>query len=321
MRPLTNDLCLVADIGGTNSRVALCQSGAVIEGSLRRYSNEGVPAFDVHLAAYMADVQPDALGGACVALAGPVRDDEGQMTNLSWSISARGLAEATGAERGFVINDLQAQGYALGHIAPTQLTPWLTTESAVPPLATKLMIGVGTGFNCAPVYDRPNGRFVAPSEVGHAALPTPTPEDAALADTLRQDFGFASVEQALSGRGLAYLANWAARRSGRPTDFTPPDVSPRADAGNPDARTALVQFTRLLGSFAGDLALSYLPFGGIYFVGGVARAAAAWDLDDEFSSAFQTKGRFSELMGEIPVFIVEDDFAALTGAARMLAAS
>ena len=39
----------------------------------------------------------------------------------------------------------------------------------------------------------------------------------------------------------------------------------------------------------------------------------------DFAGAFRDKGRFSPLMAEFPVSIIEDDFAALTGCARRLA--
>ena len=64
---------------------------------------------------------------------------------------------------------------------------------------------MGTGFNAAPVYDTAGGRFVPPSECGHISLPRHTPEQAALAEALVTHHGFASIEDALSGRGFTRI--------------------------------------------------------------------------------------------------------------------
>ena len=60
---------ILADIGGTNTRVALADAG-------------------------IASVE-----GACVAAAGPVRQGVAEMTNLSWIIDHAMLTRATGASK------------------------------------------------------------------------------------------------------------------------------------------------------------------------------------------------------------------------------
>jgi glucokinase len=74
----------------------------------------------------------------------------------------------------------------------------------------------------------------------------------------------------------------------------------------------------MLGAVAGNLALIQLPFGGVYLIGGVARAMAPWLDEFGFPAAFRDKGRFAGLMDGFGVGVVEDDFAALTGCAAHL---
>ena len=78
-------------------------------------------------------------------------------------------------------------------------------------------------------------------------------------------------------------------------------------------------FVRLLGAVAGDLALSYLPFSGLFLIGGVARAFGPHLGRFGFAEAFADKGRFGPFMDQFPVFLVEDDYAALAGCAAYLA--
>ena len=108
---------LLADIGGTNTRVALAQGRQMLPGTIRRYANKGRDSLEEILSDYIAEEGVRDLAGACVAAAGPVRDEIATMTNLSWVIEARNLKSVTGAEQVFVLNDLQAQGHALGHLA------------------------------------------------------------------------------------------------------------------------------------------------------------------------------------------------------------
>ncbi len=79
-------------------------------------------------------------------------------------------------------------------------------------------------------------------------------------------------------------------------------------------------FTRILGTVCGNLSLIQLPFGGVYLVGGVARAFAPHLTQFGFGDAFRDKGRFAGFMSNFAVHVIEDDYAALTGSAAHLVA-
>jgi len=314
--PAAPRLSLLADIGGTNTRVALAEGTRLIPESVRRYSNADYPGLETVLAAYLAEENTPALAGACVAAAGPVRDGVANLTNLDWTIDGATIARATGAAKVAVLNDLQAQGHALGHLAPEALTP--VVEGPDAPHAAKLVIGMGTGFNCAPVYETPGGRYVPPAEAGHVTLPMRSEEDFALGHDLETLHGFPSVEEVLSGRGLRSLFQWHARRADAPREFTTRQIFDAAEAGDPVALATLTTFVRLFGSVTGNLALIHLPFGGIYLIGGIARAITPWLGRMGYGEALRDKGRFAGFMRNFPVHVVDDDFAALIGGAHHL---
>ncbi|MFD1912910.1 glucokinase [Halodurantibacterium flavum] len=306
-------LSVVADIGGTNTRVALAHGDALQIETIRRYRNADHADLETVLRQFLSDMGMDRCGGACVALAGPVRDGVGRMTNLDWEISEDGLAAATGANRVSLLNDLQAQGHALGRIAAENLRAVLPGQPA-PDGAARLVVGLGTGFNAAPVHDAPGGRIVAPSECGHVTLPARSAEELRLARHIEEEHEFAAVEDVLSGRGLAGLHAWHSGQHG----LSPADVMTAIGAGEPLAKETGRIFTGLLGRVMGDLALIHLPFGGIYLIGGVARALAPWFDAFGFEAAFHDKGRFSDFLRAFPVWLVEDDYAALQGCAAHL---
>lgn len=311
-------LSLVADVGGTNTRVALSEQGAIREDTIRRYRNEDYAGLESVLEAYIAEEDGVDCRGAAVAVAGPVRDGRGELTNRDWTFDRDTIARATDAETVAVLNDLQAQGYALGEIAPDNLRN-VVSGSEASATATQLVIGVGTGFNAAPVFETDQGRFVPPSEAGHANLPIRTEEELRLCRFVESAHGFPAIEDVLSGRGLERIYAWAASESGKPAEKRAADIMSACDAGDDEiAAQAVEQFVRTLGTVAGNLSLIQLPFGGVYLIGGVVRAMAPYLQTYGFGDAFRDKGRFSGFMKNFAVYIVEDDYAALTGLAHHL---
>ena len=107
--------------------------------------------------------------GVCVAAAGPVQDGDATMTNLDWVMDGAKLSAASGAHRVAILNDLQAQGQALGHIPAANLRRVI--DGPVKAGAPMLVVGLGTGVNAAPVHGTGAARIVPPSECGHVNMP------------------------------------------------------------------------------------------------------------------------------------------------------
>lgn len=309
---------LVADIGGTNTRVALAEGDRLLPETIRRYRNADYPGLETVLRAYIAEEDDVDCRGACVAVAGPVHDGRATLTNLDWTIDRDSVARATRAETVAVLNDLQAQGHALGRIDGDKLRAIVPGPEG-PPSAARLVIGVGTGFNASPVHQTASGRMVPPSESGHANLPIRTEADLRLLRHVETIHGFPAVEDVLSGRGLERVYAWLANEAGAPAEKSAAtivaDCAARSDA---TAVEAVRVFTRILGTVSGNLALIHLPFGGVFLVGGVARHVAPFLGPFGFVDAFRDKGRFAGFMQNFGVTVVEDDYAALTGAAAHL---
>lgn len=309
-------LFLVADVGGTNTRVAMARGRSVLGQTIRRYRNRDFANLAPVLRRYREDTGGPDPDGACVAVAGPVADGVATLTNLDWSIDRPRLLQATGAQGGDILNDLQAQGHALGHLSPE------ACETVIPAAerqgAARLVIGVGTGFNAAPVHDTPSGRFVPPCEAGHANLPIRTEAELRLCTFVSTAHGFPAVEDVLSGRGLEQVYRWLSSEAGSDDEYLAAEIMARVH-DDPRATAAVAQFVRILGTVAGNLSLIHLPLGGVFLVGGVARHMGPHLREMGFQDAFRDKGRFAGFMANFPVSLVTDDFAALTGCAAFLA--
>jgi len=68
------------------------------------------------------------------------------------------------------------------------------------------------------------------------------------------------------------------------------------------------------------MALANLPLGGLYLIGGVARALEPYLASDIFAHSFRDKGRFGPFNEQFSVHLVLDDFAALKGCASYIMA-
>ncbi|MCK8485045.1 glucokinase [Aliiroseovarius sp. S2029] len=311
-------LSLVADVGGTNTRVALARGKDLLTDSIVKHRNADHDGLPQLLSAYLEGQGNPVCKRAAVAIAGPVKDGAGRLTNLNWDIDKDRLARVAGADRGAVMNDLQAQGHALGHIDPNNLVT-LKQGADENPNAAMLVIGVGTGFNCAPVFQTAKGRFVPPSEAGHLTFAARGADQWDLSQFLEARLGHVGVEDVLSGRGMERCYAWASDRAGDGKTATTAEVFAQADAGDPAALRAIGAFVTALGNVTGDLALTLLPFGGIYLIGGMSRAVAPWFDRCGFDAAMTDKGRFGEFLNAFSVRLVEDDYAALSGCAHFLA--
>ncbi|MBC7477865.1 MAG: glucokinase [Pseudorhodobacter sp.] len=312
---------ILADIGGTNTRVALADGTQVRPNTVAKFSNSEFDSLEPILTRYLAEAGIASVEGACVAAAGPVRHGVAEMTNLSWIIDHAQLTRATGATKVAILNDLQAQGQALGHIAPENLRP-IVNASAVPN-ASMLVVGLGTGVNAAPVHNTPWGRVVPPSECGHVSMPIRTEADLRLARFLEtygeHPHGFAGVEDVLAGRGIEHLYAFTTQEAGHLTPKSSAEILADIAIGDPMALQTARLYTRLLGSVLGNLALTHLPYGGIFLIGGMSRAMTPYLADMGLADAICDKGRFGPFLRAFPVWVVEDDFAALTGCAAYLA--
>ncbi len=314
----TTPCLLVADVGGTNTRVALSHGVILRPDTIARFQNfKHRSLYDV-LRLYIEQQNLRAISGVAVAVAGPVQNGHGELTNLEWSIDAAVLERETGAPRIAVLNDLQAQGYALGLLDSTRLRTVVTGSDNSKPGA-RLVIGVGTGFNASPVHTTGEHLLVPPSEAGHANLPVTNGEDHDLWQFIDASQGFPAVEDVLSGRGLENVYRWRQHVLAKQGQKTAADIVTDCESGDdPAADEAVAAFVRHLGTVCGNLTLIHLPVGGVYLVGGVARAVAPHLSRYGFAEAFRDKGRFTDFMQSFAVHVVEDDYAALVGLAAFL---
>ncbi|MEO1556320.1 MAG: glucokinase [Pseudomonadota bacterium] len=291
---------LVADVGGTNCRLALADGGGVRADTVRRFRNDDYASFADLARGYIAD-QP-LLDSAAIAIAGPVGKGEGRLTNRNWHFDAAGLEDELSLPRVHLLNDLEALGHAICVLSDASLTHLGGTPTPEEPQA--LVVGLGTGFNVALTH-RPSG-VVFSAEMGHARLPHSV--EAIVAQAVGDEEVFDTVEHLLAGRGLAKLHK---ARTGHGCD---PEHVEAAEGG----RETLAVAARALGALVREIAYIYLPEGGIYFNGSLARTLLSGETRALALKPLQREDAFDGRMARIPTYLLNDDASALHGCARFL---
>jgi glucokinase len=308
------DLGLVADAGGTNVRFALV-GGDGKPRAPKKFTSKDFPGIADAAKTYLGEsgARPSR---AVFAVAGPVRSNAIHMTNIGWIFSGDDVAKALGMERVTLINDFEAIAYAVPDLGPDDLIAIGPDKPAT--RGTVAIVGPGTGFGVGGCIPAAEGVVALVSEGGHASF-APTDEvEISILKSLGARFGRLSIERILSGPGLVVLAE---AMGAVPGTLTPQGITQaaRGDAGGFEGRV-FARFCAILGSVAGDLALTMGARGGVLIAGGILPAMREALAASEFRARFEAKGRFADYMRDIPTRLIVQDFAGLIGAAAHLRA-
>lgn len=298
-----SDSILLGDIGGTNARFAILNRGTIGPIEYMRVSEcSGViEAIKRYLGgrAESMTVKRAALG-----LAGTVENNRCEITNSRWIVDGRMLKEALDFEEVRLLNDFEALAWSLPHLAATDLLP----IGGGPPLprAPKLLIGPGTGFGASCLLTHSDLPVVVASEAAHSTLPGTSRQEDDVIDLLRRRFGHVSIERAVSGPGLVnlYEALGAIDGISLPTRDGASITEAALNDSCSFSRSAFDMFCAMLGTVAGNLALTFCARGGVYLGGGIVPRFPEYLARSEFRVRFEAGGRYHAYLHDIPVNII-----------------
>jgi glucokinase len=322
-----------ADIGGTKT---LLQAAELKDGNIQVYYEHLYPSRDY---ASFSDVLRDFLNepkvaeidgnpaAACFAVAGPIAQQKVSVTNLPWLMDAEALAREFSIPVVKLINDFKAVASGTEVLSPGDL---VTLQPGKPHAQeVRIVLGAGTGMGVAWLIWQEGSYISLSSEGGHMDFAPADELQDRLLQHLRKEFGHVSVERLLSGPGLTNIFNFLSgslevdlsSASGlaqiRLNEDGAAQVSDLAlKHKHPIALKAMNLFVEIYGAYAGSLALAGLSRGGVYVAGGIAPKIIDKLREGGFMKAFRDKGRFSALMGEIPVHVVMNPKVGLLGATR-----
>ncbi|MEO1621288.1 MAG: glucokinase [Cyanobacteria bacterium J06632_3] len=344
---------LSGDIGGTKTILRLAQVKqqdlqhvASHEAKMEtlyedRFTSADYPEFMPMVKAFLerASEKTESVkpASACFAIAGPIVNNTCQLTNLPWFLRADFLKSALDIPNVELINDFEAIGYGVLGLRDEDI---YEMQAGVPdnnsPMA---VLGAGTGLGQGFLLPNGNEYAVFPSEGGHVDFAPQSELEFQLRKYLLKKYRIyrVSEERVVSGQGIVSIykflrdrqyANeskdmaekivaWErSERDQRGELQDPAAVIAQAAAEKTDllSQKTMEIFIRAYGAEAGNIALKFLPRGGLYIAGGVAAKNLDLIKRGEFMQAFKNKGRVSHLLDEVPIRIVLNQSVGLIGA-------
>jgi glucokinase len=318
-------MILAGDIGGTKTLLALVSPDD--HGTLSgegTYRSQGYGGLEDVVEEFLKD-RKERIKTACFAVAGPVRDNRCETTNLPWVVDSRRLESRFGISSVALLNDLEATAYGALFLSEEDL--FVLNAGRGNPTGSRAVIAAGTGLGDAIlIWDGAKYIPVA-SEGGHSDFGPRKPVEVRLLEHLEQRYGHVSYERILSGPGLMNIyrflidsglgsePDWLAARM--KSEDPGSVISGTALAGEAEISVkALELFVSIYGAEAGNLALKTFSTGGVYVGGGIAPKILPRLKDGTFMKAFTDKGRYDSYLSDVPVRVILNPKTALLGASR-----
>ena len=317
-------MLLAGDVGGTKTFMGLFDRGG---GRPRARDTRSYRTLDFAdlgdlSKQFLADIGTKAsdLDAASFGVAGPIRGQRAQLTNVPWAIDLDALRDDLAIPRAYLLNDLEALAWSVTVLTPDEIA--ILHEGDADPAGNAALIAAGTGLGIA-VLPNVNGRLVPrASEGGHADFAARNADEHTLHDALALEFGRTDIERVVSGPGIANIHRILSNHQCEGLTPLPlPDQLPAAisraalEGGCARCIRTLEVFASAYGAAAGNLALTVLATGGLYLGGGIAPRilpALRWPM---FMEAFLSKAPMDALMTRIPVKVILNPQAGLIGAA------
>lgn len=295
------DTFLLADVGGTNTRLALGTRGGLLPQTVMRYRNDDFDAFADVLHRYQAQHTNQPIHSAAMAVAGQIVGQNARLTNRDWAFEAEHLAGEIGCKQVSFINDMGGLARSIPVLSACQKAE-LHSEPTLRANDQSLVIGLGTGVNASALL----GETALAAEIGHTGATTRMTQiiNAELGGPQR---GFDTVEDILSGRGLERLHHLLTGKK-----LTAPEICKSALQNNAVQQTCLLYGT-LLAELIRELVLHYLPRNGLYLSGSVARGVMETPAKAQIIQCLLSDHPMKATLDGMPLSLITDDAAALLG--------
>lgn len=313
---MTQDLSLVADIGRQSVRFGLTGGEAgLMPRDVRKFMTAEHPTFTSALVSYLSGVGlQDARLPSVLAVAGAARGDLINLTGSRWYISLSGV-EAVLRVRPRALNECAANALALTMLPISAFTPLQgPAPRAVQPGGNYVVLGAGTGLGVSALISSGGKLVPIESEAGHMSFAPKSANARAFVQHCEARGQSLEVETLLSASGLllAYEALSGGKRLERPEDVT------RGIGRDPACTATIAMWVEQLGAFAGDLALTFGAWDGVFLTGAIARALHPQLMDPGFRRRMEEKVAFRRQLSEVPVALVNRNDLELLGAAAAL---
>lgn len=345
-----SDVVVACDVGGTKTDLGLVGiHGGRLEVICRtQLKSQEMKGLEAPLLQFLKEICsggesfcPQAIA---VSAAGPVKNNHCKLTNCGFTISARALEQKTTLKT-FLMNDFLAMAWGILTIDINQARsaiPIPHSREAAPdgpstkPNTVKLVIGPGTGLGISYVVPGEGGLLPQSSEGGHITMAPFDSQSGRFHEFLLGERDRTpTAEMCISGQGIGNIYRFLRSEAQYPVTETVRHIDEANEnerarriaehcAQEPICSAAMAFFARYLGSYSANMAAIFLPHGGIYLTGGIARKNASFlARSPHFMSLFENhpEPHIAKMLREISVYTIIDRDVSLLGAAASALAS
>jgi glucokinase len=203
MRQITK-FYLAGDIGGTKTVLALfsTETGPFRALDSEIFPSQGFESLEAIIRQYLS-TRDMRIYGASFGVAGPVKGERAEATNLPWMIDARSLSSHINDAPVRLLNDLLATAHAVPYLTTADIHTVIHGDEN--PHSVLGVIAPGTGLGEAFLVWN-SARYEAyPSEGGHANFGPATQVELQLLEYLLPRLDHVSYEGACSGKAIPNL--------------------------------------------------------------------------------------------------------------------
>lgn len=321
-------MILAGDIGGTKTHLALYSPELSLLASAR-YPSQNYPDLFAILRQFLAEhaaLMP-RITAVCLGVAGTICAENCTLPNLPhWAtISTLALQQFFNVEQVKLLNDLEAMGWGIACLEPTQLQ---VLQQGQPSQGNAVLLAAGTGLGESCLYWDGSQHLPIATEGGHSDFAPRNALEIGLLQYLNRYYARVSYERVLSGAGLVHIYQYLCERHQQtPLSCVQTALAQGTDPSSLITEYALTKtdelchaslqmFAGIYGAEAGNFALKFMGRAGVYLGGGIAPKILPHLLDGTFIQAFNDKGRFAGLMQTIPVSVILVPEIGLWGAAH-----
>jgi glucokinase len=322
-------MIIAGDVGGTKARIGLFErrAGKVELIVSDQYASKDFSSLEEILTKFLSTYKTSItsrLEAACFGLPGPVVNGRIKVTNLPWEVVQAEVGNHIKVYKTKLVNDLVSTAAAIPSFEPKSLQTVYDAGGSADMAGSCAVVAPGTGIGHSLIHREGGWSVLLASEGGHANFAPTNDEEIALLKYLQTKLPHVSVESILCGPGLVNIYSFL-KDTNRASSSTEDDesvsasvIASRAIEGSSDlAVKALTMFCHMLGAHCSNIVLTYLSSGGVYLGGGIPPKIAPFLLNGSFVSGYLKKGKLRERVEATPVFIINDDYAALYGAAAI----
>ena len=319
VRPIFPLPCLLVDLAYHECRAWLIGDDGHRHGpTLRLQLADFTSAIQI-IASLLDRISPVEPRSIVLAIPGPALAFRADFTNSDRNVDCMAIYRRFGFENGMLLNDQEAAAFCVPDLGARDVQQIGSADLAVG-AGAEALISSHHGLGVA-VLRRFENRYISQaSEAGHIGISPSSPEEFAVLGAVYAEIGRIQAERIVANPGLALIHRARAGLAGfdpGQADAAQVALAAAADPHGEEANSARM-YCRIVGSYAGDVALALMATGGVTLSGAVLQSLRPFLASPDVRKAFETKDPMTAMLRRVPLRLALEDDLTLRGLAVLV---